>query len=42
MTKLYVEQRKIGLSILFVFAVGKIYKPTRKNAFVLAIYGGGD
>ena len=30
MTKLHVEQRTIGLSILFVFAVVEIDKPTRK------------
>ena len=30
MTKLHVEQRKIGLSILFVFVVVEIDKPTRK------------
>ena len=31
MTKLHVEQWKIGLSILFVFAVVEIDKPTRKK-----------
>ena len=41
MTKLHVEQRKIGLSILFVFAVVEIDKPTRKMPLFWRYMGGG-
>ena len=40
MTKLHVEQRKIGLSILFVFAVVEIDKPTRKMPLFWRYMGG--
>ena len=40
MTKLHVEQRKIGLSILFVFAVVEIDKPARKMSLFWRYMGG--
>ena len=40
MIKLHVEQRKIGLSILFVFAIVEIDKPTRKMLSFRDIWGG--
>ena len=40
MTKLHVDQRKIGLSILFVFAVVEVDKPTRKMSLFWRYMGG--
>ena len=40
MTKLHVEQQKLGLSILLVFVVIEIDKPTRKIPLFWPYMGG--
>ena len=40
MTRLHVEQQKIRLSILFVFAIVEIDKPTRKMPLFCRYIGG--